>query len=369
MQTNTTFSISSVISYYIFGGIENIQTFTSNDEAVAVFIGKVNELAKARGSEDIDTIEGAYEWLGTNEESLEISYSLQVSLLNNKDNLYVEDYEMMASENMLMGEFLSKLGYSQDKVSEIANTGMLENEEKEVTTVIGLQNGIVDEAKSFVSHKDAEAHFVKQVQILDPDISDDDIEACLDNGYWNNNSGIDIFIVSNELVPFAKIPVKYDCISENRIITIEDEFPWFTISDAKALIGENVDVLDNDETQAFNGLVIKAEENDIDGILITVLDQDDQAWDLSPRHIVRADDSASKEEKYLSAVYPKVGMQVCVGGYDDNASAGQQRFVDEHYGQLFEVLEVGEYSSKLKNVPFRVKHAHVYEIVKQGEGK
>jgi hypothetical protein len=50
---------------------------------------------------------------------------------------------------------------------------------------------------------------------------------------------------------------------------------------------------------------------------------------------------------------------VCINGYDDSASAGQQRFVDKHCGQLFEALEVGEYSSKLKNVPFKVKHSHI----------
>lgn len=368
MQTNNTTPISTVytvITYAVFGSVQTTEAFYVKEDAEQCVLDWANK----NSDETFSSCDEALDWFSANEEDVDVSVQLEETLVYGNKAYCDEDLEMLASENMFMGEFLSKLGYSHEQVSEIANTGMLEKEEKEVTTVIGLQNGIVDEAKSFVSYKDAKAHFVKEVKKLDPEISDDDIGACLDNGYWDNNSGIDIFIVSNELVPFAKMPVKCDCISENRIITIEDEFPWFTISDAKALIGENVDVLDNDETQAFNGLVINAEENDVDGILITVLDQDDQAWDLSPRHIVRTDDSASKEEKYLSAVYPKVGMQVCVGGYDDNASAGQQRFVDEHYGQLFEVLEVGEYSSKLKNVPFRVKHAHVYEIVKQGEGE
>jgi hypothetical protein len=55
----------------------------------------------------------------------------------------------------------------------------------------------------------------------------------------------------------------------------------------------------------------------------------------------------------------QVGEMVCINGYDDSASAGQQRFVDKHCGQLFEALEVGEYSSKLKNVSFKVKHSHI----------
>lgn len=352
MKTNTTFSISSVIAYYIFGGIADVQTFTSNDEAVSYFIEKINELAKARGSEDIDTIEGAYEWLGSNEESLEISYSLQVSMLNNKEELLLEDYEMMASENQMFGSFLAKLGCNTEQLAEIANTGTLEDGNFVITTIVGLQNGIVDEAKSFMSPKDAESYFINEVKELEPNISDDDIEACLDNGYWDNNSGMDIFIINNELVPLTE-SFGYEQVAPYML----DDSPFFTIEDAKALIGERVDVIDNDETQAFSGLVISVEQNDIDGILISVLDQDDNAWDLSPKYIVEP------KKQVLSAVFPQVGMHVCIGGYDDNASSGQQRFVDEHYGQLFEVLEVGDYSSKLKNVPFKVKHAHVYEIV------
>lgn len=131
MKTNTTFSISSVIKYNIFGGIVNIETFASNEDAVAVFIGKVSDLAKEHGHDAIDTIEEAYEWLSENEQSLEVSYSLQASLLNNKEGLLIEDYEMLASEIKFMGDFLSKLGYSEDEISEIANTGILESQKDE----------------------------------------------------------------------------------------------------------------------------------------------------------------------------------------------------------------------------------------------
>jgi len=65
--------------------------------------------------------------------------------------------------------------------------------------------------------------------------------------------------------------------------------------------------------------------------------------------------------KQIVAVGAKVGTMVLIGGYDDNASEKQMNFVDAHEGEMFEIEEVGNYSSKLKGVPFCVKHAHIYE--------
>lgn len=418
MKTNT---ISLVISYYIFGGIEGVEAFASNDDAVKAFIKKVSAVAVPRGSELITTLEGAYEWLGENEESLEISYSLQTSDVVVND----EQRDLIALADSLEKAVAADIYYyaadhdDQDACDQIteAKNAMLESAKvlrayahdsadnhasDEITTVVKLKNGILDEAKSFVSHKDAEAFFLLEVAKFEPSISDEDIEACLDNGYWDNKSGDDIFITQNDLI--HKITPACDGFFFKHEVYTLDDCPFFNIEDAKELIGERVNVLENSETSEFNGLVIDASYTDIDGILITVLDQEDNAWDIHPRHIVRVeaddenntvaqsgqthqccDNCGTHESQYvmsqcpkcgyigpkatLSSVSPKEGMQVCVGGYDNNASAGQQRFVDEHFGQLFEVLEVGEFSSKLKNVPFRVKHAHVYEIVKRGEGK
>lgn len=357
MQTNNTTPISTVytvITYAVFGTIQTTVAFYSKEDAEKNVIDWANDNSYKGAA--FTSADEAINWFVDADEDIEVSIRLEETYVYGNKTYYDDDLEMLTSENKFMGEFLSKLGYSQDEVSEIANTGMLETPKNdEITTVVKLKNGILDEVKSFVSHKDAEAFFQEEVVKLEPSLSKEDIEACLDNGYWDNNSGDDIFITQNDLVGIGSNNVS--CESNE---VLEPECQIKTLADAKALIGERVDVIENDETSEFNGLVIDASYNDIDGILITVLDQDDKAWDIEPKFI---------HSLVLSAVYPKVGMQVCVGGYDDNASAGQQRFVDEHYGQLFEVLEVGEYSSKLRNVPFHVKHAHVYEIVKQGEGK
>lgn len=390
-------TIYTVTMNLVFGAIDDLHTFVCKDEAEALVV----EWANKNSAEDAPkffTADEAIDWFAENDSEVEMTIEMHETGVDMASN---DDYEMLAGENKYFAEFIGKLGYSDEQISEIANTGMLETpKQDEITTVVKLKNGILDEAKSFVSYKDAEAFFLLEVAKFEPSISDEDIEACLDNGYWDNNSGDDIFITANDLV--HKItPACGGFFFKHEVYTLDD-CPFFNIEDAKELIGERVDVLKNDETSEFNGLVIDASYTDIDGILITVLDQEDNAWDIHPRHIVRieaddeintasgqthqcCDNCGTHESQYamsqcpkcgyigskatLSAIYPKVGMQVCVGGYDDNASAGQQRFVDEHYGQLFEVLEVGEYSSKLKNVPFRVKHAHVYEIVGQGEGK
>lgn len=90
-----------------------------------------------------------------------------------------------------------------------------------------------------------------------------------------------------------------------------------TMEDAKALIGFIVDVLDNDETQAFSGLTIGAEENNVDGILITVLDQDDNAWDISSQYIVLGENDAPCEEMVGKSViyYQPTEKTLCENGY------------------------------------------------------
>ncbi len=208
MKTNT---ISLVISYYIFGGIEGVEAFASNDDAVKAFIKKVSAVAVPRGSELITTLEGAYEWLGNNEESLEISYSLQTSDVVVND----EQRDLIALADSLEKAVAADIYYyaadhdDQDACDQIteAKNAMLESAKvlrayahdsadnhasDEITTVVKLKNGILDEAKSFVSHKDAEAFFLLEVAKFEPSISDEDIEACLDNGSLDNNSGMNV---------------------------------------------------------------------------------------------------------------------------------------------------------------------------------
>jgi hypothetical protein len=63
-----------------------------------------------------------------------------------------------------------------------------------------MKNGIIDEVKSFVDAKTAEAFFKKEAKKEDPLISDDDMEACLDNGNYDNNSGVDIYLTWGDLI-------------------------------------------------------------------------------------------------------------------------------------------------------------------------
>ncbi len=281
MQTNNTTPISTVytvITYAVFGSVKTTEAFYAKEDAEQCVLDWANKNA----DETFSSCDEALDWFSANDENVDTSIQLEETLVYGNKAYYDEDLEMLASENMFMGEFLSKLGYSQDEVSEIANTGMLETPKNdEITTVVKLKNGILDEAKSFVSHKDAEAFFQEEVVKLEPSLSKEDIEACLDNGYWDNNSGDDIFITQNDLVGIGSNNVS--CESNE---VLEPECQIKTLADAKALIGCDVDVLDNDETSAFSGLVIGASENDIDGILVTVNDQDDNAWDIESKYIV-----------------------------------------------------------------------------------
>ncbi len=61
-----------------------------------------------------------------------------------------------------------------------------------------------------------------------------------------------------------------------------------TLSETNFLITEEVQVDENNETQAFCGTVISTEQNDVDGILITVMDQEDNAWDIEAKYVFLA---------------------------------------------------------------------------------
>ncbi|RLF26237.1 MAG: hypothetical protein DRN14_07180 [Thermoplasmata archaeon] len=65
----------------------------------------------------------------------------------------------------------------------------------------------------------------------------------------------------------------------------EVEVGSMTLSEAEAFLGWKVDVEENSPTQDFSGTIISAKYNDTDGILITVLDQDDDAWDIEAKHV------------------------------------------------------------------------------------
>lgn len=77
----------------------------------------------------------------------------------------------------------------------------------EIITIIKTKNGIVQEAKSFIESDKAELFFRQEATKIEPSISDEDIEACLDNGYYDNNSGDDVYIVHNELIATEVKPV------------------------------------------------------------------------------------------------------------------------------------------------------------------
>ena len=202
MQTNNTTPISTVytvITYAVFGTIQTTVAFYSKEDAEKNVIDWANDNSYKGAA--FTSADEAINWFVDADEDIEVSIRLEETYVYGNKTYYDDDLEMLTSENKFMGEFLSKLGYSQDEVSEIANTGMLETPKNdEITTVVKLKNGILDEAKSFVSHKDAEAFFQEEFVKLEPSLSKEDIEACLDNGYWDNNSGDDIFITQNDLV-------------------------------------------------------------------------------------------------------------------------------------------------------------------------
>ncbi|CAA6807748.1 MAG: Unknown protein [uncultured Sulfurovum sp.] len=51
------------------------------------------------------------------------------------------------------------------------------------------------------------------------------------------------------------------------------------------LIGQTVEVKENPETISFVGHVTKVSENKIDGVLVSVLDQEDNVWDIESKYI------------------------------------------------------------------------------------
>lgn len=98
----------------------------------------------------------------------------------------------------------------------------------EIITIIKTKNGIVQEAKSFIESDKAELFFRQEVTKIEPSISDEDMEVCLDNGYYDNNSGEDdVYIVHNELIatevePVAGVyEVKASTLSQDIISIIE----------------------------------------------------------------------------------------------------------------------------------------------------
>lgn len=112
-------TIYSAITYNIFGSIDDLKTFESKTLADAFVIEWANK--NCPFSKKFSTSEAAISWFTNNDEEIEMSIDLRETEIE----VATEDYEMLASENKLMGEFLSNLGYSQEQVSEIANTGAL----------------------------------------------------------------------------------------------------------------------------------------------------------------------------------------------------------------------------------------------------
>ena len=59
------------------------------------------------------------------------------------------------------------------------------------------------------------------------------------------------------------------------MITIEEE----------NLIGQMVEVDENPEMIHFVGNVVQVSENDIDGVLISIIDSEDNCWDIEPKYV------------------------------------------------------------------------------------
>ena len=58
-----------------------------------------------------------------------------------------------------------------------------------------------------------------------------------------------------------------------------------TYDKAQDYLGETVEVAENPETICFVGHVVDVRENDVDGILISVLDQEDDVWDIEVQYV------------------------------------------------------------------------------------
>ncbi len=58
-----------------------------------------------------------------------------------------------------------------------------------------------------------------------------------------------------------------------------------TFEKAQDFLGKTVEVEENSETICFVGHVTDVSENDVDGILISVLDQEDNTWDIEAKYV------------------------------------------------------------------------------------
>lgn len=75
---------------------------------------------------------------------------------------------------------------------------------KDISIVLLLRNGIPETVDSYENPKDAEDAFASLIRKHEAGISDEDVELCLDNGAWDNNSGIDICLMSAQLHPTVR---------------------------------------------------------------------------------------------------------------------------------------------------------------------
>ena len=74
----------------------------------------------------------------------------------------------------------------------------------QVLNVISIHNGLVDTIHSFVVHnhdehpnpvvEEAEKTFEEQIRQHGFDITDEDIEAAIENGSWDDNNGHDVLL-------------------------------------------------------------------------------------------------------------------------------------------------------------------------------
>lgn len=66
-------------------------------------------------------------------------------------------------------------------------------------------------------------------------------------------------------------------------------------------------------------------------------------------------------KRILVATEAEIGKNVLINGCDLDAPEKKTKWVDEHLDEKFEIIEVTDYSVKLKDVPFKVPHNWIYE--------
>ncbi len=299
-----------VITYSIFGGIETTEAFYSQDDAEQCVIEWANK--NCPFMKTFTSSDEAISWFSEHEEDIDISIALKSTEIHGNKAYLDDDYAMLVSENKLMAEFLTNLGYTNEQISEIANTGKLnvnviqEPDDRELKQKIGSLGYDLATLMLEANDKLSENSLIGDSSVLCDDMKREkmieemvvkDIESIIESYQEYKDTSFlcsvlcgDGFTQYNNLTDAQVLDNYNDRL--NYWTEDEDsrtEQPIKTLEDAKALIGESVNVLDNNETHGFFGYVTEVNENDIDGILVSVIDSDEAVWDIELQYIRQLD--------------------------------------------------------------------------------